>query len=333
MSVRAFGTSAAVAFLALAWAPAASSDHDRDGHPVIDGEFEIQPYLLPNGQGYRHLTSMINEARDELILFGGLGDGGPFPPTPMNHNVYTLDLEEDPSQQEWEERSTDEVVDSPWFTSTRGFIEFDDQTYLACDDSNLNGVYAFDPDTYTFEFLSESTLDPRFNAGDCCAVGVTLKDRRGFGDREQRIYILGGRNDFASPVPYVRYYSVTHDKWEQVADLNLGRSHVGCVAVEQRGKPMIYVIGGGDESTGEALRSIEVYDVLKDEWTLYDDFFPEGGGRTRMSVQSFDDQYILVIGGDANCATGGPGSLCPPARPPDHGRHHRHQVRQPAHLI
>jgi hypothetical protein len=45
-----------VVFLALGWAPAASSDDDRDAHPVIDGEFEIQRYLLPNGQGYRHLT-------------------------------------------------------------------------------------------------------------------------------------------------------------------------------------------------------------------------------------------------------------------------------------
>ena len=77
MSSRAFRTSAAVVFLALGWAPAASSDDDRDAHPVIDGEFEIQRYLLPNGQGYRHLTSMINEANNELVLFGGLGDGPP----------------------------------------------------------------------------------------------------------------------------------------------------------------------------------------------------------------------------------------------------------------
>ena len=112
---------AAVVFLALASAPAASSDDDRDAHPVIDGEFEIQPYLLPNGQGYRHLTSMINEANNELVLFGGLGDGPPSPPTPMNHKVYTLDLEQAPSEQEWEERSTDDVVPAPWFTTTRGF--------------------------------------------------------------------------------------------------------------------------------------------------------------------------------------------------------------------
>lgn len=74
---------------------------------------------------------------------------------------------------------------------------------------------------------------------------------------------------------------------------------------------MIYAIGGGDETTGEALRSIEVYDVVDDEWTLYDDFFPEGGGRTRMSVQSVEDRFLLVIGGDASCT----GGMCAPGRP------------------
>ena len=309
MSVRAFAPSAAVALLVLAWAPAASSDHDRDKRPVIDGEFKIQPYLLPNGQGYRHLTSMINEAKDELVLFGGLGDGPPFPPTPMNHNVYTLDLSRDSSEQEWEQRSTDDVVPEPWFTTTRGFVQFEDRAYLTCDDSEVNGVYSFDPVTYAFALVSESTLDPQFKTSDCCAAGVTIRTGRGHGKVvEERIYLIGGGNEFGSPLPYVRYYSITHDRWERVADLNRSRRHVGCAAVKKRGKPLIYVIAGGDETTGEALRSIEVYDVLDDEWTLYDDFFPEGGGRTRMSAQSVDDKYILVIGGDATCT----GGLCPP---------------------
>jgi hypothetical protein len=89
-----------VAFLAFAWGTAASSDDDLGSQSIIDGEFKIQPYLLPNGQGYRHLTSIINEANKELVLFGGLGDGPPSPPTPTNHNVYTLDLEQDPAEQE-----------------------------------------------------------------------------------------------------------------------------------------------------------------------------------------------------------------------------------------
>ena len=113
---------------------AAFSEDDLNSHPIIDGEFKIQPYLLPNGQGYRHLTSMINEANSELVLFGGLGDGPPSPPTPMNYKVYTLDLDKAPSEQEWEERSTDDVIPEPWFTTTRGFIQFGDRAYLACDD-------------------------------------------------------------------------------------------------------------------------------------------------------------------------------------------------------
>jgi hypothetical protein len=254
---------------------------------------------------------MIHEAANELVLFGGLGDGRPSPPTPMNHKVYTLDLEIPPSEQAWVERSTDDLVPEPWFTTTRGFIQFGGRAYLTCDDSEVNGVYAFDPVTYRFNLLSESTLDPQFRTSDCCAIGVTVPHGRGDGKGEERIYLIGGGNDFASPLPYVRYYSITHDRWKRVADLNLDRRHVGCASVKQRGKPLIYAIGGGNETTGEALRSIEVYDVLNDTWTLYDDFFPEGGGRTRMSVQSVDDEYILVIGGDASCT----GGECQPGRP------------------
>ena len=304
-----FATSTAVAFLALTGATPASSDDDFGWRPVIEGEFKIQPYELP--QGWRHLTSMVNEDKKELVLFGGLGDGGPFPPTPMNHKAYTLDLTKRPSEQEWEERSTDDVVPEPWFTTTRGFVEFGERAYLTCDDSEVNGVYEFDPRTYTFELVSESTLAPQFNTSDCCAIGVTLRNHRDPGEKDERIYLIGGGNDFASPLPYVRYYSITHDRWERVADLNVKRRHTGCASVKRRGKPLIYAIAGGDETTGEALRSIEVYDVLEDKWTLYDNFLPEGGGRTRMSVQSLEDRFLLVIGGDANCT----GGECPPGRP------------------
>jgi hypothetical protein len=92
MSSRTFAMSTAVALSALAWSSPASSGDDFGWRPVIDGEFEIQPYELPDG--WRHLTSMINEGKKELVLFGGLGDGPPSPPTPMNHKVYTLDLKE-----------------------------------------------------------------------------------------------------------------------------------------------------------------------------------------------------------------------------------------------
>ena len=69
-------------------------------------------------------------------------------------------------------------------------------------------VYTFDPVTYAFDLLSESTLDPQLKTSDCCAVGVTLKNRGGHGEVEERIYLIGGGNDFASPLPYVRYYSI-----------------------------------------------------------------------------------------------------------------------------
>ena len=193
----------------------------------------------------------------------------------------------------------------------------------------MNGVYAFDPVTYRFNLLSASTLDPQFRTSDCCAIGVTVPHGRGDGKGEERIDPIGGGNDFASPLPYVQYYSITHDRWKRVADLNLDRRHVGCASVKQRGKPLIYAIGGGNETTGEALRSIEVYDVLNDKWTLYDDFFPEGGGRTRMSVQSVDDRVYPGDWGGCELHR----RRVPARTPANHGRHHRYQVRHHAHLL
>jgi hypothetical protein len=263
MAFRLLATCTVVSFLALPGVIPVSSQDDPSRPPRIDGEFEIQPYELP--LGWRHVTSMIYE--DELVLFGGLGAGPPSPPTPMNHTVFTLDLKKAPWEQEWEERNTDDVVERPWFTSTRGFIQIKDNRYLACDDSAQDTVYAFDTVTYSFRLLSESPLG--FPAEDCCAVGVNVRG-------EERVYILGGRSsesDVDPPVPEARYYSITHDRWERVADMNVGRSHLGCATVERTGKSLIYAISGGRSNEGTTLRSIEVYDVHDDEWTLYDDSF------------------------------------------------------------
>ncbi len=286
---------------------------------IIDGEFELQPYELPDGQGYRHIATAINEAKEELIIYGGLGSCFG-PACPVNDTVYTLDLSEPPLEQDWQPRSVDDVVSRPWFTSTRGFVEFDDEYYLACDDQNIDIVYGFDPDTYQFQAASTSPLGLEHQSGDCCAVGVTIPNSRdGHVVHEDRIYILGGRNEFGTPdqedpVTDVRYYSVTFDEWKQVEDLNVARSHLGCVAAERRGVSLIYAIGGGNSPAGEVLRSIEIYDVSKDKWTLHDDYFPEGQGRQRLGVQNLDNKYLMLIGGDSTCAGGG-GANCEPDQP------------------
>ena len=304
-----------VVLLALVWVFPASSFAEG---PIIDGEFIIQPYEIPEtdqGQGYRHIGATINKPKNELIIFGGLGSC--FGPTcPVNDNVYTLDLKKPTSEQEWELKNSMLGVLTPWFTSTRGFIEINEKRYLACNDENMNSIYSFDPDAHTFSVLSPSTLGEEIDAGDCCAVGVSIPNsRHGNQNKEERIYILGGRRgpspQFAAPD--VRYYSVTFDTWHKVADLNVGRSHLGCASAERKGVPLIYAIGGGNSPAGEVLRSIEVYDVIQDTWTLYDDYFPKEG-RQRLGAQNIDNKYIALIGGDSTCAGGG-GANCESDQP------------------
>ncbi|MBX3191838.1 MAG: hypothetical protein KF819_32910 [Labilithrix sp.] len=280
-------------------------------HVSIAGDFELQPYELP--KGYRHMTALIDEERKELVLFGGLGNGGPMPPTAMNHHIFTLDLRKPAAQRAWVMKPADTIVQAPWFTSTRGFVEVGNKTYLTCSDTDANEIYEFDKKSREFRWLSTSNLPPEVNAGDCCAVGVKVEGR-GRGKKDDvRIYVLGGRNDVVSPVPYARYYSVTYDKWVKVANLNVGRSHLGCAPVETRRGPAIYAVGGGNSTAGTTLRSVEVYDVERDTWTLYGEMLPEG--RSRLAVQNLDDEFLMLIGGDAACAGGGAGNLCTGDRP------------------
>lgn len=189
-----YQTLISVALSLFAWTVSASSTF------VIDGEFEIQPYVLldenGNSQGYRQMTTIINEANEELILFGGIS-GSPNG-LPRNRNIYTLDLKKSSSEQDWEFRRTDVVVPKPWFTSTRGFIGIDGNYYLVCNDEDEEAVYSFNPGEYLFALLSVSDLEKEvagseLNAGDCSAVGVTiLNGRYGNKNKEQRIYIKGG---------------------------------------------------------------------------------------------------------------------------------------------
>lgn len=277
---------------------------------VIDGEFETQTFQVPGGQGYRHMTAFISDIKKEMVLFGGLGNGPPSPPTPMNHNIYSIDLKKPLAQQEFKLRGTDNVVDSPWFTSTRGFVDSGGTYFLACSDTNDDAVYSFDPRTFRFSFLSRSTLGAEIAAGDCCAVAMKVPDifTAYEYDWEERIYILGGRNDTSPVVPYVRYYSITYNRWGRAPDLNVPRSHLGCAMAKPKGRPVLYAVGGGDSTQGVALRSMEVYDLLSDKWTLYENFLPQG--RTRLGVQNFENSYLMLIGGDTACAGGGPGNRC-----------------------
>jgi hypothetical protein len=50
---------------------------DARSDDIIDGKFTIQPYLLPDGQGYRHVTGGYDRDRNEYIFFGGISNGSP----------------------------------------------------------------------------------------------------------------------------------------------------------------------------------------------------------------------------------------------------------------
>lgn len=129
---------------------------------------------------------------------------------------------------------------------------------------------------------------------------------------DDRIYILGGRNNVHNPATMVRYYSVTRDHWERVSDMHEARSHLGCAAATRRHRSKIYAVAGGNSPLGVSMTSVEVYDVKKDSWKLHEDLLPDG--RTRVAVENINDKLLMVIGGDSTCAGGG-GANCAPDQP------------------
>jgi hypothetical protein len=171
---------------------------------------------------------------------------------------------------------------------------------LACDDRNENPVFSFDKETYEFTWLSQTEGNfggnSKLSAEDCCAVGVQV-------DGDERIYILGGRNggnpDGRRTVDSVRYYSVTNHEWHLVADMHVGRSHLGCALAKVDDHQVIYAIGGGNSDDQLTHDSIEVYDIESDTWTITEDFLDPP--RTRLGVLNVDDKYLMLIGGDAHC--------------------------------
>jgi len=270
-------------------------------------------------EGFRHITSFVNKKKNEVVLFGGINDfpfRGPNDPIrPINNNVFTLDLEKNLPQRKWEFRSTDDEVDAPWFTTTKGFATIGKKVYLASDDTDApNFVWSFNPKTYTFEEIATTEFEPDefTRASDGCAVGVTVPY-----ENEERIYHIGGRNQAAGGTTNAaRYYSITNDEWIEVESMAEVRSHLGCAAVYRNGKPLIYAVGGGDgePDPGVVYKSIEVYDVLEDEWETLSHTLLQA--RTRMGVVNVDNKHLIVVGGDATCAGGG-GSNCEADRPLD----------------
>lgn len=110
------------------------------------------------------------------------------------------------------------------------------------------------------------------------------------------VYIVGGKSTSSKSGDVVLRACEVLDlrTWQTrtIAKLNEPRCRIGSVLMQNG----IYVFGG---SCGElSLRSIEKYDVEKDEWNLVSCSFVQG--IDSYSVQKVTDQDVLICGGRAN---------------------------------
>jgi hypothetical protein len=207
--------------------------------------------------------------------------------------VYSLNL--DDTNPEWtflKDIPSGQMIE-PWFTTSRGILEIDDNLYVACHDRRDGKIYSFDEQYGTFAEISAIPFD---FTEDCCAVGITVSG-------DDRIYITGGiqptNND---PTAQVIYYSISKDKWYQKDPLNTARSHHACTAVTSKSNDhnkYIYVIGGVHRTNLHVFSSIEVYDINNEAWQQYDNVLnPARRSFGAISIRRGDSNEIVLIGGD-----------------------------------
>ena len=82
----------------------------------------------------------------------------------------------------------------------------------------------------------------------------------------------------------------------QKNSMNIERSFMSCLFLNQNNKPTILAIGGYDYSDKGQLSSIESYDINKDIWSM--NIYPDLNiGRSQATSLLFNDKKIFVFGG------------------------------------
>ena len=136
-------------------------------------------------------------------------------------------------------------------------------------------VEKYDPVNNTWKYVQ-----PMSKKRNDFGVGV-LTDSR---DGKQYMYAVGGEN-LSNSLKSVERYDYESDSWTPVASMLQNRSHhTVAVVTEADGKQYMYA-AGGKKATFEqnnALKTVERYDPLKNEWTYVDDMSTVRTGHARV---------------------------------------------------
>ena len=102
-------------------------------------------------------------------------------------------------------------------------------------------------------------------------------------------FLIGGTNS-NNTLQYINNQII------QKNSMNIERSFMSCLFLNNNNNPTILAIGGYDYSDKGQLSSIESYDINKDIWSM--NVFPDLNiGRSQASALLFNDKKIFVFGG------------------------------------
>lgn len=151
-----------------------------------------------------------------------------------------------------------------------------------------NTTFAYDPltDTWTQKASMQTS-----RAGVSAAV---------YGEK---VYVIGGyydSNGSTYRTNKVEVYNTLTDSWETVSGLSIARSWSGVTVLND----MIYVIGGGDNSS-KIVSTVERYDITNDKWTTLRNFPIAVNGMSAVTVNG----KMYAYGGGTSFASGMSGAI------------------------
>ena len=107
-----------------------------------------------------------------------------------------------------------------------------------------------------------------------------------------RIFLIGGLSQSRQSISEVEVYDIDEDAYESVT--NLPRPMTDFTAVYETQSKKIYLIGGLDPMTFETLATVQVYDVITQEWSTD---FPKLNCARKSCVASLLAGTLYVFGG------------------------------------
>jgi N-acetylneuraminic acid mutarotase len=124
----------------------------------------------------------------------------------------------------------------------------------------LNGLIYITGGRHHTDENSCYVFDPERDSYTACAPLPAVHKGAGAAAVADRVFVIGGHNNFGQAIPTVHAYDPVVDQWSEVASMLTGRRDPAVAVLDGK----VYVIGGDNNGP---VQTVEIYDPVDDSWT------------------------------------------------------------------